>query len=126
MSTANDDGGDNFFDDPTILRFQTVVEDEPALFKLVSDSDDVLVAQNQKQKKVDLVTAKQGIMCGGNIILDYYKIIPEYPQRNSIVSILQETSGSGGCAYNVISALAIMDIGLPLFLAGALGEDAPG
>ena len=44
-------------------------------------------------------------MCGGNIIMDYYKVIPEYPKRNTLVSIISETFGSGGCAYNVISAL---------------------
>lgn len=48
---------------------------------------------------------KKGIMCGGNIIMDYYKVIPEYPKRNTLVSIISETFGSGGCAYNVISAL---------------------
>ena len=37
VSTANDDENDNFFDNPEVGRFSEIVEDEPALVKLVSD-----------------------------------------------------------------------------------------
>jgi D-lyxose ketol-isomerase len=37
VSTANDDVGDNYFADPDIGRFSKIVEDEPAIVKLVSD-----------------------------------------------------------------------------------------
>ncbi len=37
VSTANDDLNDNFFVNPDISRFSEIVEDEPALIKLVSD-----------------------------------------------------------------------------------------
>jgi D-lyxose ketol-isomerase len=38
VSTANDDRNDNFFVDSRIGRFPQVVEDEPAVFPLVSDA----------------------------------------------------------------------------------------
>jgi hypothetical protein len=37
VSTANDDLQDNFFTNPDIGRFSEIVEDEPALVKLISD-----------------------------------------------------------------------------------------
>lgn len=37
VSTANDDENDNFFDNPDVGRFSEIVEDEPAIVKLVSD-----------------------------------------------------------------------------------------
>ncbi len=37
VSTANDDVADNFFDNPDIGRFSEILEDEPALVRLVSD-----------------------------------------------------------------------------------------
>ena len=37
VSTANDDENDNFFDHPDVGRFSEIIEDEPALVKLVSD-----------------------------------------------------------------------------------------
>ncbi len=38
VSTANDDLHDNFFADPNIGRFPGIVEDEPAVIRLVSDA----------------------------------------------------------------------------------------
>lgn len=38
VSTANDDLHDNFFVDPQIGRFSRIVEDEPALVRLVSET----------------------------------------------------------------------------------------
>jgi D-lyxose ketol-isomerase len=37
VSTENDDVHDNVFEDPEVGRFEELVEDEPAMFKLVSD-----------------------------------------------------------------------------------------
>jgi D-lyxose ketol-isomerase len=37
ISTANDDTNDNFFENPAVGRFSRIVEDEPAIVKLVSD-----------------------------------------------------------------------------------------
>ncbi|MFY9175811.1 MAG: D-lyxose/D-mannose family sugar isomerase [Caldicoprobacterales bacterium] len=37
VSTANDDEHDNFFDNPDIGRFSRIIEDEPALVKLVNE-----------------------------------------------------------------------------------------
>jgi D-lyxose ketol-isomerase len=39
VSTANDDEHDNFFVDPNVGRFPLVVEDEPALWRLVTERD---------------------------------------------------------------------------------------
>jgi D-lyxose ketol-isomerase len=37
VSTANDDANDNFFVDPNIGRFPEIIEDEPALIRLLSE-----------------------------------------------------------------------------------------
>ncbi len=37
VSTVNDDANDNFFADPEVGRFSEIVEDEPAIVKLISD-----------------------------------------------------------------------------------------
>ena len=37
VSTANDDAGDNLFDDPRVGRFPQIDEDEPPLVRLVGD-----------------------------------------------------------------------------------------
>jgi len=37
VSTANDDANDNFFADPNIGRFPGIIEDEPALIRLLSE-----------------------------------------------------------------------------------------
>jgi len=39
VSTANDDLHDNFFDNPMIGRYAAIVEDEPAIVKLLSDKN---------------------------------------------------------------------------------------
>lgn len=39
VSTANDDLNDNFFDNPKIGRYAAIVEDEPAIVKLLSDKN---------------------------------------------------------------------------------------
>lgn len=38
VSTANDDLGDNVFDDPNVGRFEQIEEDVPPLYRLVSDN----------------------------------------------------------------------------------------
>jgi D-lyxose ketol-isomerase len=38
VSTANDDSNDNFFYNPKISRFTSIEEDEPAKFRIVSES----------------------------------------------------------------------------------------
>lgn len=38
VSTANDDANDNYFVNPEIGRFPEIVEDEPALLRLISES----------------------------------------------------------------------------------------
>lgn len=88
----------------------------------MSDPDTLVIVKRDEKLLKTLVDGKRsGIMCGGNYIIDYYKIIPEYPQKNAIVSITGLTHGSGGCAYNVLSALAKMDVNIPLYAAGAVG-----
>ena len=37
VSTTNDDEGDNYFNDPRVGRFSEIIEDEPAVAKLVSE-----------------------------------------------------------------------------------------
>ena len=51
-------------------------------------------------------TARNGILAGGNWILDRTKIIDVYPAQDALANILAETSCNGGGPYNVLMDLA--------------------
>jgi sugar/nucleoside kinase (ribokinase family) len=71
-------------------------------------------------------TARNGILAGGNWILDRTKIIDVYPAQDALANILAETSCNGGGAYNVLIDLARLQAPFPLAAIGLVGDDAAG
>lgn len=64
-----------------------------------------------------------GIVCAGNWIVDILHTIDQYPEPNNLARISHETHGIGGGAAVVMSNLAGLLPGLPLFPVGCLGQD---
>lgn len=71
-------------------------------------------------------TLRNGILAGGNWLLDYTKIIDAYPAQDTLVDILGETSSNGGGPYNVLIDLARLEAPFPLAAVGLVGDDAAG
>lgn len=69
---------------------------------------------------------RQGILAGGNFIIDHVKMIDAYPEQDMLASIRSETSSNGGGPYNVLKDLSAMKAGFPLASAGLVGKDANG
>ncbi len=69
---------------------------------------------------------RNGILAGGNFIIDHVKLIDAWPQQDMLATILSETSSNGGGPYNVLKDLAAMQVSYPLAAAGLVGEDANG
>lgn len=69
---------------------------------------------------------RKGIVIGGNLTVDYVKMIDHYPKKEMLCNITQVTRGVGGCAANTLSGLAIIDPTLPLKCIGAVGNDENG
>jgi sugar/nucleoside kinase (ribokinase family) len=71
-------------------------------------------------------TARNGILAGGNWILDRTKIIDVYPAQDALANILAETSCNGGGPYNVLIDLARLKAPFPLAAVGLVGNDEAG
>lgn len=69
---------------------------------------------------------RRGILAGGNFITDFVKIISDWPEQDALATILEESMGNGGGAYNLLKDLAALDLGLPLEAVGRVGGDANG
>ena len=70
--------------------------------------------------------ARNGILAGGNWILDRTKIVDVYPAQDALANILSETSSNGGGPYNVLKDLARLQAPFPLAAVGLVGDDAAG
>ncbi|MES2426410.1 MAG: carbohydrate kinase family protein [Bacteroidota bacterium] len=69
---------------------------------------------------------KNGILVGGNWIVDYVKIIDVFPEEEKLVNILSESNCNGGSAYNVIMDLVKLQANFPLSGVGLVGDDDRG
>ncbi|MDZ4289080.1 MAG: carbohydrate kinase family protein [Prosthecobacter sp.] len=72
------------------------------------------------------MSQRNGLLGGGNFIIDYVKIIEAYPEQDMLASIRSEASSNGGGPYNVLKDLAAMGAAYPLEAAGLVGKDANG
>lgn len=72
------------------------------------------------------MSQRNGLLAGGNFIIDYVKIIDGYPEQDMLATIRSETSSNGGGPYNVLKDLAAMGVAYPLEAAGLVGRDANG
>ena len=67
---------------------------------------------------------RNGILAGGNFIVDTVKIIDAWPEQDTLCSILRHSSSNGGGPYNLLKNLSRLAPGLPLEACGLLGDDA--
>lgn len=70
--------------------------------------------------------SKRGIASGGNLLVDYVKIVDSYPKQGNLSSILDICRSVGGASPNVLIDLAKMDDSLPLQVIGLVGNDENG
>ena len=67
-----------------------------------------------------------GIAIGGNVVVDYVKVIDSYPQQGNLSSIYSIKKSVGGAVTNVLLDLAKMDPELKLQAIGMVGCDEDG
>ena len=72
------------------------------------------------------MSARKGILSGGNWIVDKLKFIDTYPQQDALANILTEMIGNGGSPFNVLLDLARLGASFPLAGIGLIGADAYG
>ncbi len=66
---------------------------------------------------------RNGVLIGGNWIIDRVKIIDSFPTEESLSNILIEYKSNGGSAYNILKDLSRMKAPIPLEGVGLLGDD---
>lgn len=69
---------------------------------------------------------RNGIIAGGNWVIDHTKIIDVFPGEESLANILEEDLGNGGGPYNLLKDLRRMGAGFPLSGIGRVGDDEDG
>jgi len=72
------------------------------------------------------MTPRNGILAGGNWIIDHVKIIDTWPAQDALANILGGSDGTGGSPYNIVVDLAKMGAPMPLAGVGLVGDDADG
>ena len=69
---------------------------------------------------------RNGILAGGNWIVDQVKTVDVFPQRETLANILSQSQGGGGSPYNLVVNLAKLGVKFPLEGVGFVGKDALG
>ncbi|WP_205942736.1 carbohydrate kinase family protein [Pedobacter psychroterrae] len=69
---------------------------------------------------------RNGILVGGNWIIDQVKVVDAFPEEEKLVNILSEYSSNGGSAYNILKGLVKLNAGFPLNGVGLVGDDDRG
>ncbi len=72
------------------------------------------------------MASRNGILAGGNWIIDDVKLIDTYPTQDALANILSSSLGTGGSPYNILVDLALMGVSFPLDAAGLVGNDEYG
>ena len=70
--------------------------------------------------------SRNGILAGGNWIVDAVKMIDVWPQQDTLANISATTKGSGGSPFNILVDIAILGAKFPLSGAGLVGDDDNG
>jgi len=69
---------------------------------------------------------RNGIIAGGNFIVDAIMRIDRFPQEEMLANILDEARSNGGGPYNVLRDLAALGADYPLSAIGMVGADENG
>ena len=72
------------------------------------------------------MSARNGIIAGGNWIVDHVKVIDTWPPQDALATILSQASGNGGAPYNLLKNLAKLGAPFPLEAIGLVGDDSDG
>jgi sugar/nucleoside kinase (ribokinase family) len=72
------------------------------------------------------MSARSGIIAGGNWIVDHVKTIDAWPPQDALANIIGEIRGNGGSPYNLLKDLAKLGATFPLEAVGLVGDDADG
>lgn len=69
---------------------------------------------------------RNGIIAGGNWIVDHVKLIDTWPAQDTLATIVDQSSSNGGAPYNILIDLAHLGARFPLTGIGLVGDDANG
>jgi sugar/nucleoside kinase (ribokinase family) len=69
---------------------------------------------------------REGILVGGNWIVDQVKVIDRYPSQQALSNILSECCSNGGSAYNIVMDLNKLQAPFPVEGVGLVGDDGRG
>lgn len=69
---------------------------------------------------------RNGILAGGNWIVDAVKIIDVWPQQDTLANIFSTSKGTGGSPFNILVDIALMGASFPMAAAGLVGNDEHG
>jgi sugar/nucleoside kinase (ribokinase family) len=72
------------------------------------------------------MSLRNGILAGGNWIVDAVKLIDTWPQQDTLANILAESKGTGGSPFNILLDIALMGARFPLSGLGLVGDDSNG
>jgi sugar/nucleoside kinase (ribokinase family) len=81
------------------------------------------MAMEARHMKSATTLKRNGLVAGGNWIMDQVKLVDVYPAQEQLANILSEHRGTGGSPYNILLNLARMKAGIPLSAAGLVGND---
>ncbi len=76
--------------------------------------------------KTRSTSVRNGLLAGGNWIVDQVKRVDVYPAPEKLANIIEEKQGTGGAPYNVQVNLAKLGVDFPLIGAGLIGKDLLG
>jgi sugar/nucleoside kinase (ribokinase family) len=71
-------------------------------------------------------TSRNGIIAGGNWIVDAVKIVDVWPQQDTLANIHTTVKGTGGSPFNILMDLALLGAQFPLAGTGLVGDDENG
>lgn len=72
------------------------------------------------------MSIRNGLLSGGNWIVDAVKIIDTWPAQDALANILSTSRGTGGSPFNVLVDLALLGAQFPLAAVGLTGDDENG
>lgn len=72
------------------------------------------------------MTPRNGILAGGNWIIDHVKMIDTWPAQDALANISSKSRGTGGSPFNILVDLAKMGVPFPLEAVGLVGNDEDG
>lgn len=72
------------------------------------------------------MSARSGILAGGNWIVDNLKFVDVYPQQDALANIVSQSIGNGGSPFNILIDFAKLGATFPSFGIGLIGADSNG